>query len=109
MRSFGLPATAVADPVELRNNPFSRPPSANLPAASEESQRPNRTALSPDLRATLVAANSKLADVGGRILRPGDEVDGFVLLQVFEDRAVFESRQRKITVLVKPELVEDDE
>ena len=102
--------SAVAvEPAELRHNPFSRPPSSAIPAGDDAPERGERSAQTPDLRATLVGGNSKLADVGGRILRPGDEINGYRLQQVFEDRAVFEIRGRLITVMVKPDLVDNDD
>ena len=62
-----------------------------------------------ELRATLVGSRDKLANVAGKTLRPGDEIQGYTLVKVFEDRAVFARKGSRLTVYVKPELEEDDE
>jgi len=95
-------------PPPLVHNPFSRPPSAVLPDAlpvfsADGSEQPL------DLRATMVAGADRLANVAGRTLRPGDEVQGYKLLQVLEDRAVFSREGQRVTVHVKPHLVDDNE
>jgi hypothetical protein len=63
----------------------------------------------PELRATMVGLNNQLANVDGRILRPGDEVRGFTLLRIFEDRAVFSRGGKSVTVYVKPDMAEGDD
>ena len=99
---------ATAEPTRLTHNPFSRPPSASTTNSADVVSRRN-TPQVLDLRATMVAKNNRLADVAGRILRPGDEVNGYELLQVFEDRAVFDSDGKRLTIYVKPELAKNDE
>ena len=101
--------TAASDPQELRHNPFSRPPSERT--ITEPSVDGNTNAVAPaiDLRATMVAAKDRLANIGGRILRPGDDVQGYSLRQVFEDRAVFVREGKELTIYVKPDRMEDDE
>jgi hypothetical protein len=92
----------------LSHNPFARPPSeVTVPIRTQ----PGRDGATPelDLRATMVATNSKLANVGGRTVRPGDDVQGYTLLQVFEDRAVFSRGDKRLTIYTKPDPEEDDE
>ena len=101
-----LSGMATAQTALLMHNPFSRPPSAEAPEPGSAQSERNEPIQPVDLRATMVASTQRLADVAGRILRPGDEVQGFTLLQVFEDRAVFENQGRHLTVYVKPELAE---
>ncbi len=105
---FVCTSTWATEPASLRHNPFSRPPSE---AVNDPGIGPawGGTERDVDLRATMVASNGKLANVAGRILRPGDEINGLTLLEVFEDRAVFASDGRRLTIYVKPELVDDDE
>jgi len=101
-------AATAAEPPRLAHNPFSRPPSqVTIPDRLRE--RPDGSTQELDLRATLVASRDKLANVGGKILRPGDEVQGYTLLQVFEDRAVFTREGNQLTIYVKPNLEQDDE
>ena len=62
-----------------------------------------------ELTATLVGAKYKLANVAGRIIRLGEEVGGYRLIEVHEDHAVFSRAGNRTTVYVKPDLVESDE
>ncbi|MDH5622023.1 MAG: hypothetical protein OEY74_08070 [Gammaproteobacteria bacterium] len=102
-------ADGLADePVSLLHNPFSRPPSLIIRASNPVIEK-DGTVRTLDLRATMVSKTDRLANVAGRTLRPGDEVQGYTLLQVFEDRAVFSRAGARLTVYVKPELVDDDE
>ena len=106
---FALTAvTHATEPPKLSHNPFARPPSeVTLPA--QPLLRTDGTTLPLDLRATLVGANDKLANVAGKVIRPGDEVNGYTLLQVFEDRAIFRKAGNELTIYVKPDLEENDE
>ena len=93
----------------IGHNPFARPPSEVTrmdrgPLVVTESGE-----VTIQLTATMVGAAGRLANVAGRIIKPGDEVDGFVLTAVYEDRAVFERGGVERTVYVKPDLVEEDE
>lgn len=100
---------AADQPPELTHNPFSRPPS-NV-------SRDDRVVISNDhgtqpslaLQATMVGETSRLADVAGRILKPGDEVEGYLLVAIHEEYAVFDKGGKSITVYVKPQQAEDDE
>jgi hypothetical protein len=98
----------AAEPALLLHNPFSRPPllvtRASNPVVAEDG-----SVRMLDLRATMVSTTDRLANVAGRTLRPGDEVQGYTLLQVFEDRAIFAREGARLTLYVKPELVDDDE
>ncbi|MDH3533026.1 MAG: hypothetical protein OEO82_08855 [Gammaproteobacteria bacterium] len=98
----------AAEPPALKHNPFSRPPSA-ITLESRPLITADGSVQPLDLRATLVAATDKLANVAGRTLRPGDDVQGYKLLQVFEDRAIFLRDGKPLTVYVKPDRVEDNE
>lgn len=102
-------AVWAAEPPPLRHNPFSRPPSNVLADSGAQSAGVGDVPGEVDLRATMVASTTKLANVAGRILRPGEEFHGLTLLDVFEDRAVFASGGRRLTVYVKPDLVQEDD
>lgn len=104
-----VPAAAARseDAPELANNPFSRPPSAAIFISSDGS---GVTIDGPIvLTATMVSTSERLAQVDNRVLSPGDDYQGYRLLRVFEDRAVFERDEETVTVYVKPTLDEDDE
>ena len=96
------------EPPTLRSNPFARPPSA-VTVPNPSGVRGESTTSTLELRATLVGTRIKLANVGGKTVRPGDEIQGHKLLKVFEDRAVFARQGRHVTVFVKPDLEEADE
>lgn len=96
------------EPPRLSNNPFTRPPSeVTIPIRTQPGRDGATQEL--DLRATMVGSRDKLANVAGKTLRPGQEVQGYTLLQVYEDRAVFAREGSRLTVYVKPDLEEDDE
>lgn len=102
-------AAHPADPAPLRSNPFERPASATVVPAVGTAEAPIAVGDSIELRATMVGDHTALADVGGRILRPGDVIDEFELVAVSEDRATFRYRDRTVTVRVKPTLDGSDE
>ncbi len=99
-------SSVSADPPPLRNNPFSRPPAPLI----SEMVRPEGDASTAPLIviATMVSSTTALANIEGQVMRPGQEVRGYVLKRVFEDRAVFERDGNELTVYVKPELEEND-
>lgn len=101
-------AASASEPPALSHNPFSRPPSQPTAGFRDTAATAN-SSRDLELRATMVTTNSKLANVAGRTLRPGDEVQGYTLLQVFEDRAIFVRDRNRITVYVKPDPEDDDE
>ena len=100
-------ALLADDAPPLRHNPFARPPSEVIVERSNLGDvRPAEEIV---LTATMVSSAERLAHVSGRVLRPGDQIGGRILLRVHEDRAVFLKNGEEATVYVKPELVESDE
>jgi len=99
---------SASEPQDLANNPFARPPS-EVTMEMRNPVQADGTVAPLDLRATMVGTTDKLANVGGRVVRPGDEIQGYTLLQVFEDHAIFVRDSNRLAVYVKPHLVEDDE
>ncbi len=96
------------DPAPLSHNPFVRPPST-VTIDRRPSLAADGSIQVINLQATMVVSNKGLANVGGQILRPGDEIDGYTLLRVFEDRAIFSRNGKRLTVFVKPEMEADDD
>lgn len=103
-----LPAAADEPPV-LARNPFSRPPSEVTRDRNSIIERVNGEDDTLDLQATMIGSISSLANVAGHILRPGDEIEGYELVAVYEQYAVFRRNNEVMTVYVKPHLAEDDE
>ncbi len=98
------------EPRGLANNPFQRPDIAEIPQPVQVEENGSETVRPElDLRITLIAGRERLAKVGEKLLRPGDDVDGYTLVRVYENRAVFERRGKEITVRVKPGLLADDD
>jgi hypothetical protein len=76
-------ATALAAEV-LRHDLFARPNRTSSVTGSE-----SLTTWNPQLTAVLVAGDESLANVGGTIVKVGEEIDGYRLLRVQEGTAVF--------------------
>lgn len=106
---LALSATAAAsEPPPLEHNPFSRPPSQIRmdEGRVESTLRPGTELV---VTATMVSSGERLVHIDGRVLREGDEIYGYRLLRIHEDKAVFERNGETETVLVKPEQDENDE
>lgn len=103
-----LPA-AADDPPTLVHNPFSRPPSEVTGVRDSIIERDDGDGQAIDLRATMIGGVSKLANVAGRILKPGDEIEDYKLIAVYERYAVFRRNNKMMTVYVRPNQAEDDE
>ena len=100
---------AADAPPALSHNPFSRPPSEvirmdNVIVESDDGSGPNIP-----LHATMVGSLNRLANVGGRVLRPGDDYKGYRLVAIHEQYVVFQRAGRPITVYVKPLLADNAE
>ena len=107
----GLPTLGIAadEPPELSRNPFSRPSSNVTLDLGRVIDRDDRGGISLDLRATMVGSVRKLANIAGRVLKPGDEIDGYRLVAVHEQYAIVERDGRTTTVYVKPLVAEDND
>lgn len=109
--AFACPVSSVAQdgPPTLRNNPFSRPPSDVI--IDDRVSVRTEEAVNSDivLQATMIGTATRLANVDGRILKPGDEIQGHLLVAIHEQYAVFRRNGNDMTVYVKPELAEDNE
>jgi hypothetical protein len=100
-------AVAGAEPPPLQKNPFSRPPAPAIPEVMRGNAESRST--TPVLVATMVSTRGAFANVDGIVLRPGQEIHGYLLKRVYENRAVFERNGDEVTVFVKPELEEDND
>lgn len=100
---------AADEPPALANNPFSRPPSDVIRDLGNAFGRDEAIGAELVVHATMIGSINRLANVDGRILKPGDEILGHELIEVSERYAVFERDGRSITVYVKPDMAENDE
>ena len=104
------PLLAAADsPPDLSHNPFSRPSSEVIPVARDVRDDGDNTPETLPLLATMVGRVNRLANVGGRILKPGDDYQGYRLLAIYEDSATFKRGGQDITIYVKSSDTEDRE
>ncbi len=99
---------AASEPPPLEHNPFSRPPS-QVRTDDGRVETVLRPATELVVTATMVSSAERLAHIDGRVLREGDDIYGYRLLRIHEDRAIFERNGETETVLVKPEQDENDE
>ncbi len=101
---------AADEPRGLANNPFQRPAIDVSPRVVQVEDDGTESVLPElDLRITLIAGRERLARVGDALLRPGDDVDGYTLVRVYENRAVFKRQGKEVVVHVKPGLLATDE
>jgi hypothetical protein len=77
----------------LRHDFFARPSRIAAVAGAESQAEWN-----PVLFAVLVAGDDSLVNVGGTILRVGEEFDGYRLLRVREDTAVFTRNGQQVVL-----------
>jgi hypothetical protein len=101
--------SAADEPPALSHNPFSRPLS-EVPRVERSAIESNDgSGPTIELKATMIGRANRLANVAGRILKPGDEIEGYELIEVQEEYAVFRTDGKLITVYVKPQPAEEDE
>lgn len=100
---------AADEPPRLSHNPFSRPSSEVVRVDNVVVENDDGSGSNIPLHATMVGSVNRLANVGGRVLKPGDEYLGYRLVDIHEQYAVFEREGRHITVYVKPLLADNAE
>ncbi len=96
-------AGAGSEPAQpLRFNPFEAPDLEARAASGEDAKSLAPVAWAPVLKATLVAGNDSLGDLGGVILRLGEETHGYRLVEVRRWEAVFVRAGQQIVLSVDP-------
>ena len=86
--------------MELRHNPFERPPRSQLAA------EPDRSITAPsqfELRAILDAGRESMANVDGVIVQIGEEINGYRLIEVRDKVAVFEKDGARMVLTMERE------
>jgi hypothetical protein len=108
--AIAAPRLALAEGRTLQHDVFARPPLGFQPAAP--APRPGgaaaATAAKPALKvhAVLVAGAASMANVDGVMVRVGDIVHGYRLVEVHERGAIFEKNKTQFAVPlsgIKPE------
>lgn len=103
----GLPKSSLSDTEKLQHDPFERPALSGLQNASKPG--PGRTGRSAaaqstrklKLQAVMVAGPKSMANVDGVMVRIGDEVHGYRLVEVHEGEAVFERNNTRFTISIR--------
>ncbi len=84
------PLFSVADSVvDLEFDPFRIPTFAIQRDRDSASLTPQALAWKPELRATMIAGNNSMANVDGAIIKVGEEIQGYTLLEVRMGAAIF--------------------
>ena len=102
---LALLAVPAAWATELERNPFRSP----LQQEANHAANAGGGDLDSDaveLRGILVAGSHSMVNLGGRIIGIGEEVDGYRLLSVAEEHAVFQHAGETITLHLYPEATE---
>ncbi|MCP4407752.1 MAG: hypothetical protein GY807_08325 [Gammaproteobacteria bacterium] len=98
---FSFVSLAEDDAPQLKHNPFKQP---DLRAVADNSRDDDslsdQVGSQLELRATLTLGNKSLANVGGKIIGIGEQVDGYRLLAVDEGVAVFAKNGTHIDLIV---------
>lgn len=101
---------AVKPAPVLGTNPFAMPkdatnsgrPGGSRPAAADGDVLPED--YGRDLRAVLVGASGTLVNIGGRVIAAGEEVEGYRLVSVRGETAVFLIQGRQVEINIGEEL-----
>lgn len=86
-----------AEPPDLRRNPFVSPLNQDADGSSGADATP-ASGEELKLKGVLTSGDVPLVNFGGRIMAPGDEIGGYLLLSVGEGQAVFDRNGQSITM-----------
>ena len=92
-----FPLLAEVEDPPLRFDPFEQPATGSRAPDSSSQAGP----WSPELRATLAAGPDSLANLGGVVLRIGEETHGYKLVEVRESEAVFMREDVEVTLRLR--------
>jgi len=109
--SFGLAAVLAAlakssfsQGEKLQHDPFARPALTGLQHAPRPGRNGEPTGASTrrlKLQAVMVAGPRSIANVNGTMVRIGDEIYGYRLVEVHERGAVFEKNKTRLAVSIR--------
>ena len=95
--------TTTASAERLNRNPF-RPPTEFLEATAAEPGGPTLApGTRPEIRGILLAGKQSLVNLGGKVIGVGESANGYRLLEVGEEHAVFERGDEVITLSLYPD------
>ena len=96
-----LAATGISADV-LKRDPFQPPAEFTAPPVGSGSA-PLAAGVQPQIRGILLAGDQSLVNLGGELLGIGESANGYRLLQVSEDHAVFQRGDDVITLSLYPD------
>ena len=94
------------DSVTVLRDPFQKPVLSQPLVKPKKASQANKLSWRPSLVMTLRAGDNSMANVGGQVVKLGEKIDGYKLIEVYE-RAVVFVKQGEITRLTLDE--EDEE
>ena len=100
----GFPKPSFSQGEKLQHDPFARPALAGLqhaPKAGRNGEPAGASTRRLKLQAVMVAGPKSLANVNGTMVRIGDEVYGYRLVEVHERGAVFEKNKARFAVSIR--------
>jgi hypothetical protein len=92
---------------DLTRDPFQPPADFSLPSVVSGTSGVSQQTQEMRVSGILLAGDEALVSIAGRILAPGEEVNGYLLLEVAADHAVFQRGDELLTLNLYPE--KDDE
>jgi hypothetical protein len=99
-----LPGFAQAQADILKHDPFARPApaarrasAAPMPATAVKPPLPEPV-WKPELRAIMVAGSKSIVNVDGALVRIGEQFNGYRLVEVHEETAVFVNDTKRVTL-----------
>ena len=104
MGCSALALPAMGQGRALQHDPFVRPAVGQVPGTGSSAATPGRVKAAAEgkpklnLQAVLVAGSHSIANVDGVMLRVGESINGYRLLEVQHRSAVFEKNGAKFTL-----------
>jgi hypothetical protein len=104
---FCLPGLAEAQADGLKHDPFARPVLAARPASAAAvpgnsvKTRLPEPVWQPELRAIMMAGPKSMVNVAGVLVRIGDQINGYRLVEVHDETAVFVNNKKKVTLSLR--------
>jgi hypothetical protein len=90
-----LSGFAGAEADKLQHDPFVRPVLVAQPTSAAPASAPAAT---PELRAIMAAGPESIVNIEGVLLRRGEEFNGYRLVEVHEETAVFVKNSKRVTL-----------
>lgn len=93
-----LSGLAPAQADGLKHDPFTLP----VPAPRPEPGAPlPESVWKPELRAIMVAGPKSIVNVAGTLVRIGEQINGYRLVEVHEETAVFVNNKKRVTLWLR--------